>query len=241
MQLMSKALGRHITYTVLLPDGKDVGPGPYPVLYQLHGASDDHSAWLNLSNLVRHVRDMPLIVVLPDGALSWWSNLNRRTRYEDFVMEDLANHVQQTFHVREGKAAIGGLSMGGFGAIRLGLKYPDRFCSIWAHSSAIRTAEDLQQWIDQGYFPPDTDVHDLDCYALVKKLDRLTMPRLSFDCGTEDFLIEHNRHFHAFLEEHKVPHTYNEHPGAHTWDYWDTHVQEALNQHAQELGIAPAD
>lgn len=240
MQFRSKALGRHVTYTVLLPDGKDVAPGPYPVLYQLHGASDDHTTWLRQSNLVRHVAGLPLIVVLPDGALSRWANVGPVDRYEDFLMDDLATHLRETFPVRDGKWAIGGLSMGGYGALRLGLKHADRFCSVWAHSSAIWTRAELEERLAQRN-QTATDLADLDCYALAQRLDPRTMPRLSFDCGVDDSLIEQNRRFHTFLVEKQLPHTYREHPGAHTWDYWDTHVREALQQHARELGIAPGD
>ena len=237
MQFMSKALRRHVTYTVLLPDGEHVGPGPYPVLYQLHGSSDDHSAWLNMSNLVRYVRDLPLIVVLPDGGISSWANLTPHEHYEDFLMNDLAKHLRDTFPVRAGKWAIGGLSMGGFGSMRLGLKYPDRFCSIWSHSGAFSTIDERRKRYENEGMANIVDLEDLDVYALVDKLDPKTMPKISFDCGTEDRLIESNRRLHKYLTDHDIPHTYKEHPGAHTWDYWDTHVPEAIRQHAQELGI----
>ena len=77
---------------------------------------------------------------------------------------------------------------------------------------------------------------DLSCYHWAEQLDRSKMPRLSFDCGTEDFLLEENRAFHTFLESIDLPHHYAEHPGAHTWEYWDAHVVTALAQHAEVLG-----
>src|SRR5438874_12910260 len=113
------SLGRVVTYTALVPQ---TGTPPYAVLYQLHGASDDHRAWLYKSNLLRYVDGLPLVVVMPSGENSYW-----RDAWERLVVDDLAAHVARTFRVREGKAAIGGLSMGGYGAIRLGLKYPDRY------------------------------------------------------------------------------------------------------------------
>jgi enterochelin esterase-like enzyme len=60
------------------------------------------------------------------------------------------------------------------------------------------------------------------------------MPRLAFDCGTDDHLLDQNRRFHAFLDARGIRHTYREHPGGHTWEYWDAHVQEALKQHMDE-------
>ncbi|MBE3582566.1 MAG: esterase family protein [Limnochordaceae bacterium] len=239
---LSQSLGRHVTYTAILPNPQ-AGRGPYPVLYQLHGASDDHSGWLRLSNLVRHVSALPLVVILPEGALSFWLNYSPHERYEDFLMNDLPAHVQATFPIRTGRAAtaIGGLSMGGFGALRLGLKFPDRFISVWGHSSGLWRPDDLaKRWPGQ----PPADPQDADIYywaeqaAAWVRTDPQRLPTLSFDCGTEDFLLPQNREFHRFLTEHGIPHQYLEHPGSHTWDYWDLHVKDALKQHARLLGIS---
>ena len=144
VQFMSESLWRQVTYTALLPDEKVVGAGPYPVLYQLHGGNQNHTAWLHSSNLVQYLQDLPFIVILPDGAQSRWANGGPPfTAYEDFLMEDLADHIRDTFPATSGKWAIGGNSMGGFGAVRLGLKYPQCFCSIWSHSGGFPTADSL--------------------------------------------------------------------------------------------------
>ncbi len=236
MQFHSRALGRHVTYTAILPDPVRHGPGPYPVLYQLHGASDDHTAWVHFSRLVHHVAPYPLLVVMPDGGLSWWCNAGPRERYEDFVVRDLADHVGAAFAARPGRAAIGGLSMGGGGAVRLGLKHPGRFASIWAHSSSLPSPERLRERFGLSAEEADAD----DVYAIAERVARLprpSLPRLTFDCGTGDFLIEENRAFHRHLGAIGLPHTYREHPGAHTWEYWDLHVREALRQHAEMLGV----
>lgn len=231
VQFMSQALWRQVIYTALLPDETVVGPGPYVVLYQLHGGNQNHTTWLHSSNLVRYTQHLPLIVILPDGAQSRWTNGGAPfTAYEDFLIEELSQHVCHTFPVANGKWAIGGNSMGGFGAVRLGLKYPQRFFSIWSHSGVFPTADTLpEHWYWSG------TAADLDCYALVDQMDPQTMPLLSFDCGTDDHLLDHNRRFHAFLESRGIAHTYQEHPGGHTWDYWDMHVQEALKQHCDAL------
>jgi S-formylglutathione hydrolase FrmB len=224
---MSDALWRQVTYTALLPDAKTAGPGPYPVLYQLHGGNQNHVAWLYSSNLARYAEELPFIIVLPDGAQSRWANGGTPfTHYEDFLMQDLADHIRRTFPATTGKWAIGGNSMGGFGAVRLGLKYPHRFFSIWSHSGGFPMADTLaEHWYWSG------DANDLDCYTLIDHLDVQTMPRLSFDCGTDDHLLDSNRRFHAYLEARGIPHTYREYPGGHNWDYWDAHMSEALKQH----------
>jgi len=230
VEFMSEALWRQVTYSALLPNPHVVGPGPYPVLYQLHGGNQNHTAWLHFSRLAYLVQDLPFIVILPDGAQSRWANGGTPfTHYEDFLIDELSTHVRQTFHATSGKWAIGGNSMGGFGAVRLGLKYPDRFFSIWSHSGGFPTADTLA---DHWYWSGSAD--DLDCYALIDHVNPLQIPRLTFDCGIDDHLLESNRSYHAFLNAHGIPHTYREHPsGGHNWEYWDAHIAEALAQHVE--------
>jgi len=231
VQFMSDTLWRQVTYTAILPAKKRVGPGPYPVLYQLHGGNQSHTDWLSYSRLIHYVSNLPFIVIFPDGAQSRWANGGSPfTAYEDFLIEELANHILETFPASNGKWAIGGNSMGGFGAVRLGLKYPQRFFSIWSHSGVFPTTETLpDHWDWSG------DPGDLDCYALVDQLDSQAIPRLSFDCGTGDHLLESNRDFHTYLKERRIPHDYYEHSGGHNWVYWDKHVPEALTQHQEAL------
>ena len=100
----------------------------------------------------------------------------------------------------------------------------------------MRNQEQLRQW-----FPdlPETVLADMDSYRWAAQRTPADLPRLSFDCGTEDFLLAENRAFHAYLDSLGLPHTYAEYPGGHTWPYWDLHVQEALVQHCAVLGIRP--
>lgn len=233
VQFMSQALWRMVTYTALLPEGEAIGAGPFPVLYQLHGGNEDHTAWLHQAALARRVRDLPLIVVLPAGAQSRWANGGAPfENYEDFLVHELSAHIRRTFHATTDGWAIGGNSMGGFGAVRLGLKYPGQFVSICAHSGVYPRAGALpEHW----HWPGVAD--DLDCYALVERLDRDTVPCLALDCGVDDHLLASNRQFHAFLEARQIPHTYREYPGGHNWDYWSVHLDDALRQHVAVLGL----
>jgi S-formylglutathione hydrolase FrmB len=160
---------------------------------------------------------------------------------EDFVIDDLDAHVRQTFHVREGKRAIGGLSMGGYGALRLALRHPDRFVSTWAHSSRIPTREDIDEefWFHDVVAKGAQDEIDLE-KVLDRAIDRVGvagLPKIAMDCGTGDHLLDDSRRFHAVLEARGVDHRYAEHPGAHTWDHWDVHVRTALRFHADALGL----
>jgi len=236
VQFRSEAMGRQVSYSVILPE---VGVGPYPVLIQLHGLGDDHQSWIHRSNLVRHVADLGIAVVLPNGgtgAYLNWRHAGRlgRQNYEDLIVTDITAHVKRHFNVTAGPWAIGGLSMGGWGAMYYGLKYPGRFASIWSHSSKFdwkASQLDLSMLANPG---------DVDLFALAGKIATAGQkPVISFDCGVDDELIEENRALHAHLERIGLDHHYAEHAGGHTWDYWDLHVQEALAQHARALGIRP--
>lgn len=231
VQFMSETLWREVTYTALLPNTEVVGAGPYPVLLQLHGGNQSHTSWLHHSRLRALTDDLPLIVVLPDGAQSRWANGGAPfTAYEDFLIQELPEHLRSVFPVTNSKWVIGGNSMGGFGAVRLGLKYPHRFYSVWSHSGGFPTADTLApHWHWTG------NPHDLDCYALIDRLDPKSMPVITFDCGVEDHLLESNRDFHAFLQARGIPHAYHEHEGGHTWEYWDRHIEAALKQHCATM------
>jgi len=208
----SAALDRTVTYTALVPQA---GTPPFAVLYQLHGMNDDHRAWLEKSSFLRYVDGLPLVVVMPSGENSYYVG-----PWEKLVVDDIPAHVARTFRVQEGRRAVGGLSMGGYGAIRLGLRHPQRYGSIFAHSSRL---------------PQSADDHDVGWIA--ERVDRATMPALAFDCGVDDHLIEDSRRFHKTLEALGLSHQYREHPGAHTWDYWDEHVREAIAWHVRVLGL----
>ncbi len=234
----SEALGKRTSFNVIHPDQ---GEGPFPVLMQLHGYSDDSFSWLYNSNIVRHVADLPLIVVLPDGGTSRYVNLAIHERfglqrYEDFLVKDIPAQLARTFRVRPGPWAIGGLSMGGQGSLRIGMKYSDRFASIWAHSAGMLNPDPA--WLALLPDPEDASSF-VQADRIKSRVDAGgTLPTITFDCGVDDFVIDGNRDLHAHMERIGLPHTYTEHPGAHTWDYWDEHIQEALVQHAQVLGIS---
>lgn len=234
IQFFSEGLGKWTSYRAILPDE---GEGPFPVLMQLHGLSDDADAWLQRANLVRHVAGLPLVVVLPDGGTSAyvnWKDSGRlhKQRYEDLLINDIPAHLARNFNVTSGPWAIGGLSMGGYGAMRLGLRYPDRFASIYAHSSAFH----IHEMLDASLV--ETSPDDANVFNLADRLaGRDDIPAIAFDCGTEDRLIDVNRQFHEHLQSLNIAHHYAEFPGDHEWDFWDEHVVEAIAQHARVLGL----
>ena len=240
----SSVLRKKVGMNVLLPEG---GEPPFPVFYLLHGLSDDFTVWHRRSRIEWYTEALPLAVVMPDGYRGFYTNNESGPDYATFMARELPAFVERNFPVlrtREGRC-IGGLSMGGYGALRLGLGYPDRYCSVTSHSGAVMIGSgpvDTDRMDDDelvrvfGRDPAGSE-HDLLHLAERAQADG-PLPRLRIDCGAEDFLIESNRQFHHRLEELDVPHEYEEFPGAHTWDYWDEHVQDALRFHARSLGIA---
>ncbi len=241
----SDALQKMTSAMIILPEGKS---GPFPVFYLLHGLSDDHTAWVRRTSIERYVEALPLIVVMPNGERSFYtdSKSNPTAAYETYLVSDLISFVDNTFQTlsnREGRV-IGGLSMGGYGALKIALKHPDLFCAAVSHSGAAGFAsrsfsngddEWAREWVPVFGEHPQGGPEDV--FALAKKVDRTMLPALRIDCGVDDFLIEDNRRFHQHLEDLGIPHEYEEFPGEHNWAYWDIHVQEAIAFFANVLGL----
>jgi len=242
----NNVLEKMTAFTAIVPDDK---PGPFPVLYLLHGLSDDHTAWTRRSNIERYVQELPLIVVMPNGERGFYTDARNKPRsaFETNLVKDIVGFVDRTFRTiprREGRVAAG-LSMGGYGALKLALKYPDLFCAAVSHSGAVHFGGNSylsdddwgREWrLILGENPAGgTD----DLYALAEKLDRAKLPALRIDCGTDDFLLESNRAFTAHLTALGIPHEYEEHPGDHNWEYWDTHIQDTLKFLGSVLGFKP--
>ena len=239
---LSPALQRHQQLHFILPDPRRVGPGPYACFYLIHGASDDASAWMTNTGIWRYVRDLPLVVIMPDVERSFCINTAGSQRFEDYLVQDLISWVEHAFPVKPGREnrVVGGLSMGGYGSMLLGLKHPDLFCSVGAHSSAF--AAHRYESLVEAFGPPGSPVRaEYDLFQLAEQAAPAQIPALFIDCGIDDFLIDDNREFHAYLERLGITHVYREHPGNHTWEYWDRHIRESLAHHCGVLGIHPRE
>lgn len=244
LHFWSAALGRQTACNLFIPQGQSA---PWSTFYLLHGASDDHTVWSRRTSIERYCEGLPLLVVMPEGGGSgfYTDAADESGRYESAIIEDLIPFMDATFPTRASRQgrAIGGLSMGGYGAMKLALKHPDLFCSANSHSGAVSLEamvnNDNTYWRDKmrRIFGEGAVGGTEDPFALAQNSDPATRAALKIDCGTEDFLLQSNRDFHAHLQQHGVAHQYNEFPGSHEWSYWDTHVQEALAFHIQNLGI----
>jgi S-formylglutathione hydrolase FrmB len=244
----ARSIGLMSRLSALLPDAAD---GPFPVLYLLHGLGDDSSTWLRLTSLERYAFGLPLIIVMPETARGWYTNSASPAGrpYEDHLLKDVIPFVDRllpSLPERRGRA-IGGLSMGGYGALKAALKFPDTFCSAHSHSGALLTPlnnlthphRDLEPYRPefQAIFGDSWNGGDNDLRLLAARCPHALRPALRLDCGTDDFLLDQNRQFHSLLHSLSYPHEYLEFPGDHNWSYWDTHIQEALTFHRRALGI----
>jgi S-formylglutathione hydrolase FrmB len=224
------AIGKQSSMLVIMP----TGPGPFPVLYLLHGLSDDHTIWLRRTSIERYAAALNLIVVMPDGHRSFYANDPRPggLAYEDHITKDVVGFVDRVFPTiakREGRA-VAGLSMGGYGAVMLALKNPGLFAAAASHSGALAFTHKKSK---EALFGPLEAAlgRPYDCFRLAAALCKTRSakkPALRIDCGADDFLIAHNRTFHAHLAKLGYAHEYEEHPGAHSWEYWDAHIRDTL-------------
>lgn len=240
----SRSLQKASAFNILFPDDPSI-PRPWATFYLLHGLSDDHTIWMRRTSIERYVAGLPLVVVMPDGGRGWYSNAVEGYKYEDDLIKDIVGLVERAFPVkaeREGRA-IGGLSMGGYGAVKLGLKHHEMFASVNSHSGALgflRADADKNRELSPEFeriFGKEPKGGPEDPFAIIEQIDHGRVPALRVDCGTEDFLLDQNRAFHKFLEERHVLHEYEEFPGSHNWGYWDEHVQEAIAFHVRNLKL----
>ncbi len=241
LRWLSPTLNKQVGTFVIIPD--NFKP-PFAAFYLLHGLSDDYTIWLRRTRIELYAAKYPMVVVMPDGFRGFYTNNATGPNYFDYHTRDLINTIERTFPVKAEQSArcVGGLSMGGYGALRLALGAPGLFTSANSHSGALmagsrksppeRFADALQIF---GPSPAGTE-HDLIQLAARCNADG-NLPAIKIDCGTGDFLLNDNREFHQELNRQSISHEYTEYPGGHEWDYWDNHVRDALEFHARALKL----
>ena len=256
IELKSALLGRSVNYRILYPvkyHAADKRDTRFPVLYLLHGLTGASGNWIEKTRIALYATHYDLFIVMVEGGNGWYTDSAtvRTDKYESYILAELIPDVEKRFRVstqREGRA-IAGLSMGGYGAFKFGLKHPQMFALVASMSGAFGAAT----WTDKDITSPGVirdsllttfgpanspvrganDVFKLAREASAKKIKPL--PYLYLDCGTEDFLFSNNREFVNLLLELKLPHEYRQLPGTHSWSYWDSQIQEILKLAAREL------
>lgn len=244
----SEVLGISTSMNVILPqntrkqigmDGKAARTG-FPVLYLLHGLSDDHTIWMRRTSIERYVAPLGLAVVMPAVDKSFYVDMAQGERYGEFVGEELPEIVNSFFPVSEKRSDtfVAGLSMGGYGAFLLALSHPARFAAAASLSGVLDIAA-FSEGCDESRTnllhrvfgdPSKLRGSDYDLLHLSAKLAESgsELPRLFQRCGIEDFLYEGNIKFKKHIEKLPFEHCYEEAPGVHEWGFWDHSIQKAL-------------
>lgn len=242
----SAALGAPRNVNVAAPPDYEKSLKRYPVLYLLHGYSDDHTTWALRSNVAAYAARWDVIVVMPDGGVSFYVNAvnDAKAKFEDFIVKDLVDWTDAHFRTLPvpRSRAVAGLSMGGYGAAFLGLKHHKRFSAWGSFSGALdyaqrkaspgtgAAAERRNKEMMTIFGPPGTaERKALDPFALIEGIPAAEFPLVYITCGGQDFLIDGNRAFVKALGEKKLPYEYRERsPQGHTWDFWDDSLREFL-------------
>jgi S-formylglutathione hydrolase FrmB len=213
--------------------------GQFPTLYLLHGLSDDHTIWQRRTSIERYVADMGLAVVMPAVHRSFCTDMARGHAYWTFISEELPAICRSFFPLSERRedTFVAGLSMGGYGAFKLALRCPERYCAAASLSGALDMVSLFQlrperepEWENVFGEPDALAGSDNDLFQLAQAVARSGGPKPALYqwCGTEDELLGGNRRFRDHAAQLGLDLTYSESPGGHEWGCWDEHIQNVL-------------
>lgn len=244
----SQVLGLMSTMSVILPDpgpseagvSPGIGQARFPTLYLLHGLSDDHTVWQRRTSIERYVEGLNLAVVMPSVHRSFYTDMMIGPRYWTFISEEVPAMARHYFPLSEacGENYVAGLSMGGYGAFKLALTYPERYAAAASLSGAL----DVHRLAEAEQAAGQSELHHIfgaastladspnDVFCLARRIveQGRPRPRLYQWCGTEDFLYADNVHFRAHTESLGLAVTYEEGSGGHEWSCWDAQIQRVL-------------
>ncbi|MBQ9131662.1 MAG: esterase family protein [Clostridia bacterium] len=243
MILRSKKLNKSTQVNVLIPDEAIGTNQPYRTLWLFHGRSDDHTAWMRYTSIERYAKEHGLAVVMPDVDRSWYTNTAYGMNYFDFVAEELPKACRGIFKGMSEKREdniVAGLSMGGYGALKLALSCPDQYSACISLSGALDVTRkgrpcDLDEWRSIFGYEIESPLelqgskHDLFALAARNKSEGKPFPKLYLWCGEEDSLININRSFDQHLSELGIPHAFETSEGNHSWKWWDLHIQSGIS------------
>src|SRR3954468_9713646 len=248
-------LGRPVKYSVYLPADYQGSQRTYPVVYLLHGYTDDHTGWVQFGEVNRYadkaIQDgliPPMIIVMPNGDSSFYINsYDGKEKYEDFFIKEFMPAIEKDYRIKAQKKyrGVAGLSMGGYGTLIYALKYPDLFAAAAPLSAAVfddaaattmadnRWEATFGQLFGRGLKGKDRLSQAWNSNSILKiveskSADDLKKVRYWIDCGDDDFLSRGNSLLHVALIDKGVPHEYRVRDGAHNWTYWRTGIVDAL-------------
>ena len=255
----SKILGQSINVNVYLPDGFDASSGTYPVLYLLHGLTDDHKAWQErggvqtvLDELAGTGEAVPMVVVMPragDADTHRYQNGYFNVRgwsYEDFFFKELIPAMEAKYHCGGTKArrAVSGLSMGGGGSIAYCQAHPDMFSSCYAMSPWLDNKKNevgMPADKDDRLYLTGASVREHSAVDFLDKADKNTLEALRsvkwfVDCGDDDYLLQQSMDFYSRMRAKGVKCEFRVRNGVHSWEYWHTALRTSLPVASRNFG-----
>ena len=251
----SSILNKDVRYTIYFPPDYDLSQRSYPVVYLLHGYTDDNTGWLQFGEINRYADKAiadgtipPMIIVMPNGDSSWFVNsYDGKEKYEDFFVKEFMPAIEKTYRIKGEKRyrGISGLSMGGYGTLIYTMKHPEMFAAGAALSAAVFDDSTIVKMPDGFYerilgplFGRGLKGGDRLNSALnansplrivaTKSADELKKVRYWIDCGDDDGLSKGNCLLHIALADKGVPHEFRVRDGAHTWTYWRSGIIDGL-------------
>jgi S-formylglutathione hydrolase FrmB len=247
VQFRSKLVGKTLPYSIVLPPGYGLFTSwrkHYPVLYLLHGWSGHYDSWPRLTVLAQYASEQQLIIITPEGNNGWYTDsaTTPSDKYESYILEELIPDVDsrlRTIRDRRGRG-IAGCSMGGYGALKFGLKHPEVFSLAASMSGALDTTSRTDdESIMQTFGEPNSierKSNDVQRLAQEFPSGRITqLPYFYLDCGTDDPWLAINRRFSDILSERRITHEYRQLPGGHIWPYWYRQVHEVIRVAAEKM------
>lgn len=250
-RLKSKLMGREMPYRVVLPADYETAAASeatyYPVIYLLHGLTGHFDNWTERSKLGEFAKNYKYLIVTPEGDNGWYTDSAtvQTDKYESYIVEELMPEIEKNFRAKKDRTSrsIAGLSMGGYGSIKFGLKYPEKFALVGSFSGALQAASLSDKLLGNSWKALTDSIMNTygadgsptraanDVFRLVREMPaekNKNLPFIYFDCGTEDGLIATNREFSNLLLEKKVAHEFRQLPGKHDWAFWNAQVEEFL-------------
>lgn len=257
LKLKSSILGKEVKYNIYLPADYEKNNRMYPVLYLLHGYTDDETGWTQFGQ-TPEIADKtinsgdapPMIIVMPDAGVSWYMNsFDGKTKFEDFFIKEFIPYIETSYRIRSKREfrAVAGLSMGGLGTLLYATKHPDMFtaaaplsAAVWTDEEVVSGNQNQDQW---NYVFGDLYGKNLkgkerltEHYyknapiKIVETANAEDLKKVKFyiDCGDDDFLIKGNMALHAMMIDKKIPHEFRVRDGGHIWSYWRTALPEVL-------------
>ena len=244
----SQKLGRKVSYSIYLPSDYNTSKRNYPVLYLLHGYTDNETNWIHMGQVktitdraIANEEAVPMIIVMPNAWDTWYVNqYDGKVPYEDMFFEELIPYMEKTYRVRSNQEsrAIAGLSMGGYGSFLYSLHHPDMFCACAPLSAAVfddsvmdtRKAKSHKDLFNRLFGPGDEHWHKNSVEKILSDWDENKLPNIRYyiDCGDKDGLLEGNFQVHQIMRQKNIKHEFRVRGGGHSWTYWRTALPEVL-------------